>query len=97
MIDLKSLQEKAEKALHNDSWPRLEYEKVATPDVILSLCSELTAARERIQKLETSLRHTLEYINIPREDCFDDSQFGRAYDLLAAAPPELLEAVKAAK
>jgi hypothetical protein len=75
-----------------------EFESAATPEAILHLLDlisslELTLSnatsvmevqRERIEALEASVRDFLDYADIPREECFDDSQLGRAYALLAA-------------
>lgn len=64
MIDLLSLQEKAEEAhkmLEDAGCPNRHvwdngvwngFTRAASPDVILSLCSELSAARERLAEFE---------------------------------------------
>lgn len=115
MIDLKSLQEKAEKAnkmledaacpnrhiWDNDVWNR--YTRAASPETILALCSELSAARERAEKLENALIGIRNSPQVGRHDCCinEKATKGSRYRdrrcINCKQADELLESQKAAK
>jgi hypothetical protein len=88
MIDLLSLKDKAERAKtaamrgyatpHNDTQIS-RFRRAASPETILSLCSELSAARERIQKLE------FYHMDGPWIDAMDELPPDRRYCMIICA------------